>query len=339
MKLPPNWNEKPIDVSVGLLDYFFLLFFLSSLINSSGDLWVLSESPNFDENDRSGFFLLAQGTGHGPARSGMLPIEPLASMRRPMSNLYALHAVNLRSQFELIQMLQNLPTNGAPLLSTIVGATKQAPRGIALKKAPVEKKSNLECSLSWEEIQEIGDEIVKRFHLNEDQIKVLWRCASWLVPPEEGLDMDGRRDRECVLVHGVFGSGKSYLLVALVIFLTTCAEHDPGLNKLRIFICAATNVAGLFNPTQMRKPASHFLIFFFFCCCAVDRLLESLLKEDFEDFIRVGSLKRISSKILPYSVSSSAGSDRKDSHKEAIKDCKAMLRSKDITREEQGSFP
>ena len=162
-----------------------------------------------------------------------------------MSNLYALHAVNLRSQFELIQMLQNLPTNGAPLLSTIVGASKPVHRGgIAMKKAPIQKKSNLECTLSWEEVQTIGEEIVERFGLNEDQIKVLWRCASWLAPPEEDLDLNGRRDRECVLVHGVFGSGKSYLLVALVIFLTTCAESDPALDKLRIFICAATNVAG-----------------------------------------------------------------------------------------------
>ena len=81
-----------------------------------------------------------------------------------------------------------------------------------------------------------------------------------------------------------------------------------------------------------------FLVFLSRSFLTVDRLLESLLKEDFEDFIRVGSLKRISSKILPYSVSSSAGADRKNSDKEAIKDVKAMLRSKDITREEQGSW-
>ena len=145
-------------------------------------------------------------------------------------------------------MLQSLPTNGAPLLSTIVGATRplSSLRGLTVKKAP-EKKSSLESSLSWDEIQEIGEEIINRFRLNGDQMEVLWRCASWLVPPTEELDLSRRRDRECVLVHGVFGSGKSYLLVALVIFLSTCADRDPALEKLRIFICAATNVAGLLS--------------------------------------------------------------------------------------------
>jgi hypothetical protein len=66
----------------------------------------------------------------------------------------------------------------------------------------------------------------------------------------------------------------------------------------------------------------------------VDRLLESLLKEEFEDFIRIGSIKRISSKILPYVVTGSATG--KEGKEEALRDYKKLLRKNDLPAEEEG---
>ena len=88
-----------------------------------------------------------------------------------------------------------------------------------------------------------------------------------------------------VLVHGVFGAGKSYLCVALVIFIREYIvqryhklrkqdqkKQYPAAADVRIMIAASTNVA-------------------------VDGLLSSLLKHGFTDFVRVGSTKRIAQDI------------------------------------------
>ncbi|KAL7715762.1 hypothetical protein QTN25_006854 [Entamoeba marina] len=76
------------------------------------------------------------------------------------------------------------------------------------------------------------------------------------------------------LVHGVFGAGKSHLLSVLCILLASM--------NLRVLVCASTNVA-------------------------VDRVLENLENKQFTSFYRVGSLKKISKRILPYVLTESTG--------------------------------
>ena len=76
------------------------------------------------------------------------------------------------------------------------------------------------------------------------------------------------------LVHGVFGAGKSHLLSVLSILLSSL--------NYRVLICASTNVA-------------------------VDRVLESLLSKNYVSFCRVGSIKKISKHILPYTITESDG--------------------------------
>lgn len=79
-----------------------------------------------------------------------------------------------------------------------------------------------------------------------------------------------------LLVHGVFGSGKSYLLVTLILFLVRVFDQT-NLKNSKILICSNTNVA-------------------------VDRILLGLLDENFTRFIRVGSLKKIAKRLLDYII-------------------------------------
>lgn len=82
------------------------------------------------------------------------------------------------------------------------------------------------------------------------------------------LEMQAKQaDANVVLVHGAFGCGKSYLLVAIIRFVSTLLDQI-GEEETKILVCALTNVA-------------------------VDRILLTLKEQDFTDFARVGSLKKI----------------------------------------------
>jgi len=74
-------------------------------------------------------------------------------------------------------------------------------------------------------------------------------------------------DSNIVLVHGAFGCGKSYLLVAIIRFISTLLDQ-VGETETKILVCALTNVA-------------------------VDRILLMLKDTGYTEFARVGSLKKI----------------------------------------------
>ncbi|KAJ7515544.1 hypothetical protein O6H91_22G017200 [Diphasiastrum complanatum] len=122
---------------------------------------------------------------------------------------------------------------------------------------------------------ELANEAIAKYSLNEDQAKVLNTVANWFSLSGNDSAIDSSNPEFC-LVHGPFGSGKSHLLVILVIFLSELLERRSHFST-RILVSAATNVA-------------------------VDRILTGLLKHGFTNFLRVGSLKMIAKNILPYSL-------------------------------------
>lgn len=118
-----------------------------------------------------------------------------------------------------------------------------------------------------------------RFRLNHDQEFVLNECTKWFLPkqkkevtpPKEqrqtqndldiigieealsdnsqdqsqlkALEMQAKQaDANVVLVHGAFGCGKSYLLVAIIRFVCTLLDQI-GEEETKILVCALTNVA------------------------------------------------------------------------------------------------
>ncbi len=82
-------------------------------------------------------------------------------------------------------------------------------------------------------------------------------------------------DSNIVLVHGAFGCGKSYLLVAIIRFISTLLDQ-MGETETKILVCALTNVA-------------------------VDRILLMLKDSGYTEFARVGSLKKIHKSLLTFS--------------------------------------
>lgn len=81
------------------------------------------------------------------------------------------------------------------------------------------------------------------------------------------------------LVHGPFGTGKTHTIGALVRMIVRELElrGQPG----RVLVASYTNTA-------------------------VDRVLCALLDSGYEDFLRVGSARRMDTRVLPYHVSTSA---------------------------------
>lgn len=108
-------------------------------------------------------------------------------------------------------------------------------------------------------------------------ISVLSHTSSWFGKSE------GKKSSPIALVHGVFGSGKSFMLVILIMFLSAVLD-EAGDSDIRIMVASVTNVA-------------------------VDNILQGLLRRNFFNFLRVGSKKRVSKVILPFTESSDKGFD------------------------------
>lgn len=138
------------------------------------------------------------------------------------------------------------------------------------------------------ELDRLCEEYAAKFTLNTDQADALRRCSRML-PCSDG-DMDGgvstSPSTPVLLVHGVFGSGKSYFLAVLVMMLVeafdTFADKfseaaDGESAQWSILISSGTNVA-------------------------VDRILTSLLERGFSNFVRVGSSRKIAPIIMPHST-------------------------------------
>jgi hypothetical protein len=119
------------------------------------------------------------------------------------------------------------------------------------------------------------------------------------------------------LVHGVFGSGKSHLIVVLIIFLCEMLDLDKN-SEVKILICSATNTA-------------------------VDRVLLGLLQQDFTSFCRVGSLKKIAKPILDLTLQTSEGNFfavfffvlMRRIDKESLREFKSMLKDPALTSKER----
>ena len=148
--------------------------------------------------------------------------------------------------------------------------------------------------------------------LNDDQKLVLKHVASW---------NQARSESPVCLVHGPFGTGKSQLLVSALHLLLSLRAQDSAGGKLhgaRVLVCSHTNIA-------------------------VDRVLLGLMESGITSFLRVGPLRRIHHRLLPFSLHAS---DSKV-HASAISELKDMAKSatgerllelqKEIEEAEKGS--
>ena len=240
-----------------------------SSASSLDDLWLLSARV-----ETLHVPIFARALWHGPASNGMLEITvvqsspslPLRSGAKCVA-LRGPNASDMLAQLEMLTKLQLQPSPSPPILRYLLAprSTPSAPLlalchkgGTTTHLAPL-----LETAL-------------ERFRLNEEQARVLRRVAAWVDSPEESTTPP------TLLVHGVFGAGKSHLLVSVLWYLQRALLGVTRQGRpVKVLLAALTNVA-------------------------VDNVLEGLIAcaGEGEDpgVLRVGALRRIAPAVLPHST-------------------------------------
>ena len=178
------------------------------------------------------------------------------------NDLYAIRAFNAHSEMMMLDMVETDLEESA-LVNELMG----------------KPQNSLKCLVKPEaagEFELLHIEFIKEFGLNEDQAAVVKGFCKSLIGDAKPI----------VLVHGVYGAGKSFVIAVLIIIIAKAASKDFFKERIKIVFSSMTNVA-------------------------VDRILVSLQELGFEDFVRVGSLKKIAKSILPYTVQAK-NSDAKD---------------------------
>eukprot|EP00736_Rhodelphis_marinus_P001910 Rmarinus@m.26854 len=254
-----------------------------------GDFWILSQHRGFDSQlgqfDLNDKVYFCQSSYFGVSKEGLLKVESLpASLASSLPTINsktlkvsAILAFNPSGAFSVISELEAVVSSPFPLLPCLLSPDT----------APITSMGDFDkFRVRGNENNDIIDAVVReiaaeRFSLNSYQHDVLKHCSGWFSTSSDRQHT--ARSPSVCLVHGVFGSGKSHTIVALILLLVRLGRLTR--TKPRILLAALTNVA-------------------------VDRVLLELQKEDYHDFVRVGSLRKIAKPLLKHTVSemSSRGS-------------------------------
>ncbi|XP_056017208.1 protein ZGRF1-like isoform X2 [Ostrea edulis] len=276
-----------------------------STLFSKDDLWIISRDLSFDLTCT----FLARSSYYGPTSGNEVEIEPLSKFSPSNWNnedpCHAILAGNVSSELSYLDNLEeNLQQSGVPILSQLLEDDSACKTNKGFQP-PRMKRGQAACNIHVPvyAMNELVMEFMKTYSLNVDQGTALGRLAAMFCE-------DSHSDMSSILlIHGVFGAGKSFLLSVMIRFLVRVFEvngsYTPGLPyPWKILISSTTNVA-------------------------VDRVLMGLLDIGFEDFVRVGSMKKIAKPVLPYSVHATGT----ETHE--LKDLQEMLRSGDLSASEK----
>ncbi len=214
-------------------------------------------------------------------------------------------------------------------------------------------------NLCMAEINYIAEEMIATYQLNEDQQRysfhptvyyngtlrlcsVLQACLTWFEPIDHEVTMD--KSLPIALVHGVFGAGKSFLLVVLVRSLLTRLQPtsrqltpqpnaqivfisrvlDAADNRdIRVLVASSTNTAGTIAISSLEAS----VVDTNGRSTTVDRVLEGLLELDFKDFMRVGSLRKISKRVIHHAPQADGTSPVHFVRTRALANCKHCVDS------------
>ncbi|KAL3877346.1 hypothetical protein ACJMK2_035069, partial [Sinanodonta woodiana] len=274
---------------------------------SKDDLWIVSQHLEFDPN----YTFLARSSYFGPNSNNEVEIEPLAGFlpsNWPKDVMcHAILAGNASTELGCLQNIQeHVQTNCPPVLPCLLYRDQAEARGTRYAgfKAPhmVISPLNRNAHVPEECVSSLTKEYIVKYKLNPDQAEAIRRVAAMFTVTDGSAE-------SILLIHGVFGAGKSFLLSIAILFLVRLFEvsdsYSPGAPyPWKILISSTTNVA-------------------------VDRILLGLLELGFDDFIRVGSIKKIAKPVLPYSVHAT-GTDSQE-----LQELQNMLRSGDLTPAEK----
>ncbi|XP_074607425.1 uncharacterized protein LOC141860282 isoform X2 [Acropora palmata] len=288
-----------------------------SSVYSKDDVWIISKSLSF--NKESTF--IASSVYYGPSSSRELEIVPISgyspSNWQSGETVHALMACNAGTELSCISniedhvKIQNMPV--LPFILQRQGAVEQMNmRGMTRASSSfvspmLRNHASNNLYLPSEVTEALAEEMIARFSLNKDQATALQSCANMFCSSDCNSRLPVR------LIHGVFGAGKSYLLAVIVLYLVELFIVSESLNQKSTSSSASSQAKILISSTTN---------------VAVDRILLSLLEMGFEEFVRVGSIRKIAKPVLPYSVHST-GSDNQE-----LKELQALLKG-DLTPTER----
>nr|XP_045248718.1 protein ZGRF1 isoform X9 [Macaca fascicularis] len=285
----------------------------SSSAYSKNDLWVVSKTLDFELDT-----FIACSAFFGPSSINEIEILPLKGYfpsNWPTNMIvHALLVCNASTELTTLKNIQDYfnPTT-LPLtqyLLTMSSPTIVSNKRVSNRKFIPPAFTNVNTKfelLSLGATLKLASELIQVYKLNKDQATALIQIAQMMASHEsiEELKELQAHTLPITIIHGVFGAGKSYLLAVVILFFVQLFEKSeaPTVGNARpwkLLISSSTNVA-------------------------VDRVLLGLLSLGFENFIRVGSVRKIAKPILPYSLH--AGSENES---EQLKELHALMKE-DLT--------
>ncbi|KAM9143159.1 5'-3' DNA helicase ZGRF1 [Pangshura tecta] len=287
-----------------------------SSVYSKDDLWVVSKTLFFESLDT----FIACSAFFGPSSSNEVELLPLKGYcpSNWCSNMivHALLVCNASTELTTLRnMLEYFSPATVPLMKYLLKMPFRAEHANRVNKRKfippaLNTKSTMMCGLLSPEVTlGLARKMIQTFQLNPDQASALIQIAQMMTSHENDVQMEKQQAFPITIIHGVFGAGKSYLLSVVVLFLVQLFESSEAAEGSRpppwkLLIASSTNVA-------------------------VDRILLGLLDLGFEDFIRVGSVRKIAKPVLPYSLHAGSGSEN-----EQLKELLALMK-KDLTPAEK----
>nr|XP_032625623.1 protein ZGRF1 isoform X2 [Chelonoidis abingdonii] len=287
-----------------------------SSVYSKDDLWVVSKTLFFESLDT----FIACSAFFGPSSSNEVELLPLKGYYPShwCSNMivHALLVCNASTELTTLRnMLEYFNPATVPLMKYLLKMPFRAENANRVNKKKfippaLNTKSTMMCGLLSPEVTlGLARKMIQTFQLNPDQASALIQIAQMMASHDNDVQMEKQQAFPITIIHGVFGAGKSYLLSVVVLFLVQLFESSEAAEGSRptpwkLLIASSTNVA-------------------------VDRVLLGLLDLGFEDFIRVGSVRKIAKPVLPYSLHAGSGSEN-----EQLKELLALMK-KDLTPAEK----
>ncbi|XP_039242571.1 protein ZGRF1 [Pipra filicauda] len=288
-----------------------------SSLYSKDDIWVVSKTLNFDPIDT----FIASSAFFGPSSNSEIELLPLKgyspSNWRSNMCVHALLVCNASGELaSLRNMEEHFNPSTLPLIPHLLNMNRQsenAPRRVNKRKfipPAMSLKSSMRAGpVSSEVAMGLAKEMIQRFSLNPDQATSLIHIARMMTSCGNISPEEEHQSFPITIIRGVFGAGKSYLLSVVILFLVQLFESSeategPRPTPWKLLIASSTNVA-------------------------VDRILLGLLDLGFEDFIRVGSIRKITKAILPHSLHAGSGNEN-----EQLKELLALMKE-DLTPAEK----
>ncbi|XP_066488441.1 5'-3' DNA helicase ZGRF1 [Tiliqua scincoides] len=288
----------------------------NSYMFSKDDLWVVSKTLTFEPMDN----FIACSVFFGPSSSNEIELVPLKgyspSNWRSNMIVHALLVCNASTELVTLRNIEeNFNSATLPIMQHLLTMpSKDASSSNRVSKRkfkpPALSTSTINCGLlSPEMMITLANRMIETFQLNKDQAMALIQIGSMMTSGEIDAEKGKRESLPITVIHGVFGSGKSYLLAIVILFLVQIFETSEATNgknsvPWKVLLSSSTNVA-------------------------VDRVLLCLLDLGFEEFIRVGSIRKIAKPVLPHSLHAGTGPEN-----EQLKELFALMKG-DLTPAEK----